>query len=267
MVGTRTIAIANQKGGCGKTTTAINIAAAFAALGHRVLLVDFDPQAHATLGLGYNPNELEKNIYHAMTSVHTQLPSIIVHTHITRLDLVPSNIALASAKLELRGAPGKELVLGEQLRMTGNRYGLCIIDCGPAPDLLMLNALVASTDVIVPVQVHFYALEGLKRLLDTVRIIRDRFHPCWVNTLGLLLTFVEKRTTLSKRVESGMRRFFGELVFETVIHRTISLAEAPESGEPIITYAPKSRGAAEYTALAVETLARLRDRDMANYGV
>ncbi|MBM4026785.1 MAG: ParA family protein [Planctomycetes bacterium] len=251
------IAVANQKGGCGKTTTAINLAAALATLGHRVLLVDLDPQGHATLGLGYDPNRFAKTAYHALTEGYLPVSALAVKTRVPQLDLLPSNILLAGAEFSLRDVPGKELILGEQLRGVGRRYDLCLIDCSPSLGILMLNALVAGTEVIVPVQAHFYALDGLKRLLDTMRVLRTRFHPCLVRPLGLLLTFMENRTALSKRVEQGLRKLFGPLVFDTVIHKTVALAEAPGKGQSILTYAPGSKGAAEYLALAQETLARL----------
>jgi chromosome partitioning protein len=243
----------------------MNMAAALATLGHRVLLVDLDPQAHATLGFGYQPNDLKQTVYDSLTNPLIPMSAVVMETKNERLDLVPSNILLGGAELELNNVLGKELVLGEQLRTVENNYHLCIIDSGPSLGLLMLNALVASTDVIVPVQVHFYALEGLKRLLETVRILKRRFHPCWVETLGLLLTFVDIRTTLSKQVQRGLRDFFGDLVFDTVIHRAVTLAEAPSAGESILTYAPNSRGAAEHMALAQETVARLRRSEGAEF--
>ncbi len=250
----RTIAIANQKGGCGKTTTAVNLAAALAKKGLRVLIADLDPQGHATLGFGHNPETLDKTIYHALTNVQISISRIITGTNVEGLKLAPSNVLLSGAELELSGVAGRHLVLGEQLRMVSSEYDVCVIDCPPSLGLLTLNALVASTDVIIPVQVNYYAMEGLKQLLETANIIRVHLHPCSVKILGLLLTFVENRIIFSRQIQQQMREYFGDLVFDTVIHRTVRLAEAPSAGESVLTYAPQSRGAAEYMALAEEVI-------------
>ena len=252
----RTIAIANQKGGCGKTTTAVNLAAAFAKHGKRALIVDLDPQAHSTLGYGYNSEALDKTVYHALTNVQIPLPRVIIGTNVEGLNLAPSNILLSGAELELISVAGREFVLSEQFRLVNEEYEVCVIDCPPSLGLLTLNALVASTDVIVPVQVNYYAMEGLRQLLETADIIRANFEPCYVKILGLLLTFVEDRTILSRQIQQQMREYFGNLVFDTVIHRTVRLAEAPSAGESILTYSPESRGAAEYLALVEEILSR-----------
>jgi chromosome partitioning protein len=250
----RTIVIANQKGGCGKTTTAVNLAAAFAGKGKRTLIIDLDPQGHATLGLGHNPETLDKTIYHALTNAQIPIFRVIIGTSVEGLNLAPSNILLSGAEIELADVLGKELVLSEQLRTISNEYDMCVIDCPPSVGLLTLNALVASDDVIVPVQVNYYAIEGLKQLLETVNIIRTHFYPCDVKILGLLLTFVEDRIIFSRQIQQQMRKFFGDLVFDTVIHRSVRLAEAPGAGESILAYDPTGRGAVEYRALADEII-------------
>lgn len=252
----RTIAIANQKGGCGKTTTSVNLAAAFAKSGRRTLIVDLDPQGHSTLGLGHDPETLDKTIYHSLTNVQIPLPRVIIDASMEGLKLAPSNILLSGAELELANIVGREFVLSEQLRLVSDDYDFCVIDCPPSLGLLTLNSLVASTDVIVPVQVNYFAMEGLRQLLETADIIRMNFKPCYVKILGLLLTFVEDRLLLSRQIEYQMRQYFGDLVFRTVIHRTVRLAEAPSAGESVLTYAPSSKGAAEYSALVEEITRR-----------
>lgn len=250
----KTIATVNQKGGCGKTTTAINLSAALADMGKRVLLIDLDPQAHATIGLGRDPNSFPRTIYDVLTKPGVAMADVVVRTTIDRLDLAPCNVLLAGAELGLATVSGKELLLGAGLRGVRDAYDVCVIDCPPSLGILTLNALVASTDLVVPVQVHYYALEGLRRLLDTVGIMRQWFHPCSVENIGLLLTFVEERTTFSRQVQQQMRSIFGDLVFETVIHRNVRLAESPSAGEPVLRYAPHSKAAVDYRALAAEIL-------------
>lgn len=253
----KVIVVANQKGGCGKTTTAINTAAALAMQGQRVLLVDLDSQGHSTLGLGFDPNRFQKTVYHCMAEPHTSINDVSVETHVTGLFLAPSNIMLGATELDLQGQTGRELILGEKLRMVGRDYDYCVIDCAPPLTLLMVNALVAGDYVIVTVQAHFFALDGLKRLLETIQITHKRFHPCAVKTLGLVLTFVEDRTKLSRQVQMQLREYFGPLVMKTVIHRSVRLAEAPSAGQSILSYAPESKGALEYEALAQEIVARI----------
>lgn len=250
----RTIAVVNQKGGCGKTTTAINMAAAAAEAGRRVLLLDLDSQAHATIGLGQDPNSFPRTLYDVLTAPGARLRDVAVRTEIEHLDLAPCNVLLAGIELRLACTPAKELLLARALCDVRDAYDLCVMDCPPALGLMTVNALVASTDIIVPVQVQYYALEGLRRLLEMVGIIRGRFHSQAPENIGLLLTFVEGHTMFSRQVQAQVREVFGDLVFQAMIHRNVRLAEAPSAGEPVLTYAPQSKAAADYRALAAEVL-------------
>jgi chromosome partitioning protein len=248
----RVIAIANQKGGCGKTTTTVNLAAAFAHKGLKVLVVDLDPQGHSTLGLGCDPQSFTKTIYNAVIDKTVSISDVIVPSKTENVDVAPSNVLLSGAEIDLASIEGREFMLSEQFKSIDSRYDICVIDCPPSLGILTLNALIASTDLIVPVQVHYYAMEGLKQLFETCEIIQEHFFPCKVKITGLLLTFVEDRLIFTRQIQQQMREFFGELVFDTVIHRNIRLAEAPSAGQSILAYAPDSKGAIEYQALVDE---------------
>ncbi len=247
----KTIAITNQKGGCGKTTTAVNLAAALAQKGYRTLIVDLDPQGHATLGLGAVPENIEHTIYDVLVDPAIRLPNVVLSTCIEQLMLVPCNVLLSGAESKLTQMHDREYILRNRLTSIEPYFDYCIIDCAPSLSLLTLNALVAATEAIIPVQTHYYAIEGLKQVLETLEIVRDRFTP-GLKIGGILLTLAERRTMLSRDVERQMREFFGDLVFETVIHRSVRLAEAPSAGQSIMTYDPKNNGAIEYNQLAEE---------------
>lgn len=252
----RTIAVANQKGGCGKTTTSINLACALALAGDRVLIIDLDSQGHTTLGLGMVPDSFEKTVYDVFSSsIKDDIEDSIYDTDVENLSIIPANILLSGLEFELAVKYGREFVLKQKLETVTDDYDFCIIDCSPSLCLLTLNALVASEEVIVPVQAQYYAIEGLKQLLESIELTTQRFNTS-LNILGILITFVDKRTKLSTQIISQMREYFGSLVFDTVIHRTVKLAEAPSAGESLLTYAPESNGAKEYTKLAQEVCER-----------
>jgi len=254
----KTIAVVNQKGGCGKTTTAVNLAAALAEHGRNVLLMDLDPQGHASIGLGCDPDVLDHTVYDALTNPMIPLNSVLVPTTTRGLTLAPASIILASAEIELSQVPGRELALANLLRSVAGRYDLCVMDCAPAFGILTISALVACTDVLVPVQAHYYSMEGLRRVMETIRLIRGRFHPYSAGNLNVLLTLVEDRTMLSRQIQLQVREILGPIVFHTVIHNNVRLCEAPSAGESVLLYAPRSRGASEYRALAAEILGDAR---------
>lgn len=247
----RTIAIANQKGGCGKTTTAVNLAAAMAMRGIRTLLIDLDPQGHATLGVGLNPRKLENTIFDVLIKPSVSLDQILQTTAIENLVLAPSNVLLNNAAGYLSQTHWREYVLGGKLEAIRCPFDLCVIDCSPSINILTLNAIVAASDILIPVQTHYYAIEGLRQMLETIKIVKHRFNP-QLKVAGILLTMYENRTLLARDVEQQMRSYFKDQVLQTIIHRNIRLAEAPSAGQPILTYDKHSSGAAEYIALSEE---------------
>ena len=246
----RVIAIANQKGGVGKTTTTINLGAALAELGRKTLLIDLDPQAALSVGFGINSYELEETIYNALVdSDNTSLESVIHYEIRPNLDVVPSNIDLAAAEMELIATIGREYVLKEILGPVRERYDYILIDCAPSLSLLTINALTASDSVLIPLQCEYLALRGMRVLIEVIEKARKKLNPS-LNILGILGTMYNARTIHAKEVIEEVRSVFGDKVFDVVIHSSIKFAEAPVVHKPILEYARRHRGAVAYRTLA-----------------
>lgn len=248
----RVIAIANQKGGVGKTTTAVNLAASLAAAEKRTLLVDFDPQGNATSGVGVDPNNIDQTVYHALLG-SSAAEEVLVMTPLEQLALLPANPDLIGAEVELISAIARENKLKAALQAIAEEFDYVLIDCPPSLGLLTINALTAANQVLIPLQCEYYAMEGLSQLVNTIRLIQRELNP-GLEILGILLTMFDARNNLSHQVSDEIRQHFSAQVFETVIPRNVRLSEAPSHGLPALLYDISSRGATAYLDLAREII-------------
>jgi chromosome partitioning protein len=253
---TRIIAIANQKGGVGKTTTAVNLAASLAIAERRTLLVDADPQGNATSGLGLRKNELGASLYDALIDGRPAVETTVHHESLAHLDILPANQDLVGAELELVGRDRREYTLRSALQSLEGRYDFVLVDCPPSLGLLTLNVLTAADGVIIPIQCEYYALEGISQLLNTVRLVQQNFNPALAID-GVLLTMYDSRLNLCRQVADDAKEYFGAKVFRTPVPRNVRLAEAPSFGKPILLYDVQSVGAKSYLAVGQELLSRV----------
>ena len=258
----KTIAIANQKGGVGKTTTAFNLGACLAAAGKRVLLVDADPQANATSGIGVQPEPSDPSIYECLVDNYPARDAIL-RTQMDNLDLICSRIDLVGAEVEMMNRRDREKCMQKLLEPVKDEYDYILIDCSPSLGVITVNALTASDSVLIPVQSEYFALEGITQLLNTIRIIKSRLRP-QLEIEGFLLTMYDARLRLANQIYEELRGHFGNMVFDTVIPRNIRLSESPSHGLPAILYDPDSRGAIAYIQLAKELESRTRKRKSNN---
>jgi len=249
----RSIALANQKGGVGKTTSTANLGASLALLGKRVLMLDIDPQANLSVHFGVNIFGEEKSLYELMVD-RAKAEDVIRKTAVEGLDLIPSNINLAGAEIELVGVVGRETVLKEALGGVMDKYDYVLIDCPPSLGLLTLNAMTTAREIFIPLQTEFFALQGMSKLLETVEIVRRRLNPD-LQVTGIIACMFDRRTNLANEVLDNIREYFADRLFQTVIRRNVKLAESPSHGAPVAKYAHGSRGSKDYLALAQEVLA------------
>ena len=247
----RTIAIANQKGGVGKTTTAINLSACLAESGQKVLVIDMDPQGNTTSGLGEEIGG-DHTVYEILLG-EEKISDCICHTQVANLDLVPSNVNLSGAEIELIGIPDKEYLLQKQVETISDRYDFILIDCPPALSMLTVNALTTATSVLVPIQCEYYALEGLSQLMYTIDLVRERLNPV-LSVEGVVFTMYDARTNLSLQVVENVKDHLKQKIYKTIIPRNVRLAEAPSYGMPITLYDSRSAGAESYRKLAKEVM-------------
>ena len=252
------IAITNQKGGVGKTTTSINLSAALAEMGEKVLVVDMDPQGNTTSGFGVNKNELENTIYE-MVLGECALQDCLIKNVATNVSLLPSNVNLAGAEVDLLDRDDKSFILKKELDYIADEYGFIIIDCPPSLNMLTINAMTAANSVIVPIQCEYYALEGVSQLIHTINLVRDRLNP-ELNIDGVVFTMYDGRTNLSQQVVENVKNNLSHHIYDTMIPRNIRLAEAPSYGQPITVYDSKSAGAESYRALAKEVIEHNKHR-------